>query len=496
MKRIACFILCLVLIVAVASGCALKKMTFKEADEAGIAFIKENGLKYIKIVADGKYGDDNIKVIIDGAYDRETENAVFSVSYENDEKIETYKDMIKISGNKLYVKITEIPSLSSLPGLGASLTVSKSPLYLNAGAPLDDDDPSDENGEENEASIGLDLSSILGLLGGDGTSLSGLEQSGTGLDLSSILGLLSGDGTGAGLEGLDQLLSGLNQLGSGTEQSSLDLSSVLELLSGSGTSLSGLDTGVSGLDLSSILELLGGLESGTGENQPVVGAIRANGNSAGSGLDILSGLDDIVGKYIEIELPENGMKALVDVFDSAYQSSYEKAEELEAEEAYPYVVKFGKEDARDLAVTLLDSLKENKEKVISELKSLITGLLGEKNTEALESYLGKTVDETLNGMFDDFFEKNKAEDIDFGADNDFEFVRKLAYENGSRYESTATFTAKRGEDQKETKLNLTVTVTAAEPDEGFAEKCTVEEDQIFSIKEFIEDLKNSIKSLF
>lgn len=470
MKRIACFILCLVLIVAVASGCALKKMTFKEADEAGIAFIKENGLKYIKIVADGKYGDDNIKVIIDGAYDRETENAVFSVSYENDEKIETYKDMIKISGNKLYVKITEIPSLSSLPGLGASLTVSKSPLYLNAGAPLDDDDPSDENGEENEASIGLDL--------------------------SSILGLLSGDGTGAGLEGLDQLLSGLNQLGSGTEQSSLDLSSVLELLGGSGTSLSGLDTGVSGLDLSSILELLGGLESGTGENQPVVGAIRANGNSAGSGLDILSGLDDIVGKYIEIELPENGMKALVDVFDSAYQSSYEKAEELEAEEAYPYVVKFGKEDARDLAVTLLDSLKENKEKVISELKSLITGLLGEKNTEALESYLGKTVDETLNGMFDDFFEKNKAEDIDFGADNDFEFVRKLAYENGSRYESTATFTAKRGEDQKETKLNLTVTVTAAEPDEGFAEKCTVEEDQIFSIKEFIEDLKNSIKSLF
>ena len=156
MKRIACFILCLVLVVAVVSGCALKKMTFKEADEAGTAFMKENGLKNIQIVFSGKIGDDVIRTVIEGSYDPAADNAVFSVSYENDDKIETYKDMIKITGGKLYVKIVELPSLSSLSNLDASLTVSETPV-LKVSAKMSAGAEQDENGEENRAESGLDL---------------------------------------------------------------------------------------------------------------------------------------------------------------------------------------------------------------------------------------------------------------------------------------------------------------------------------------------------
>ena len=93
------------------------------------------------------------------------------------------------------------------------------------------------------------LSSILGLLGGSGTTLSaGDSTSDSSSLLSSILSLLGGSGTTLSVDG--------------TEGSASQLSSILSLLGGSGTTLStGDSTSDSSSLLSSILGLLGG--SGT-----------------------------------------------------------------------------------------------------------------------------------------------------------------------------------------------------------------------------------------
>ena len=96
------------------------------------------------------------------------------------------------------------------------------------------------------------LSSILGLLGGSGTTISTDSSATTTTDttsaLSSILGLLGGSGTTISTD----------SSATTTTDTTSALSSILGLLGGTGTTLS-VDGG--GLDLSSILGLLGG--SGT-----------------------------------------------------------------------------------------------------------------------------------------------------------------------------------------------------------------------------------------
>ena len=119
---------------------------------------------------------------------------------------------------------------------------------------------------------GLDLSLILGLLGGSGLDLSvdggsdlssilNLLGGGTDAsDLSLILSLLGGAGLDLSVDGGSDLSSILSLLGGGTDAS--DLSSILSLLGGSGLDLS-VDGGSSDSDaLLSALGLLGG--SGTG----------------------------------------------------------------------------------------------------------------------------------------------------------------------------------------------------------------------------------------
>ena len=547
MKRIACFILCLVLVVAVVSGCALKKMTFKEADEAGTAFMKENGLKNIQIVFSGKIGDDVIRTVIEGSYDPAADNAVFSVSYENDDKIETYKDMIKITGGKLYVKIVELPSLSSLSNLGASLTVSETPV-LKVSAKMSAGAEQDENGEENRAESGLDLSSILALLGETTTDPVGSDLNSS-LDLSSILALLGETTTDPGESGLSNSLdlssiltllggSGMDQSGSDLN-SSTDLSSILGLLGGSGTSLSGLDvsslleslsglyTGAtelggdetnsdeleqilngfkqnasdpdqngSGLDLSSILALLGASDADTKENHPTVGAGRPSGSDTAGGLGVLSRLNDIVGKYVEIDLPETKPGTIGDIIDSILSDSYDKAETLEGEEDYPYIVKFNKNDARDLLISALDGIKEKKADVLAEIKSLISGAADKENIESIENVTGKTVDELLSNVFDSFFEENKPEDITLDDISDFEFVRRLAFEKGKRFESVNTLKATGKENTPDVDIRFSVKVTSAEADAAFSEKCAVPDDQVFDVNGFINDLKDSFSAIF
>ena len=167
--------------------------------------------------------------------------------------------------------------------------------------------------EGSTAGTGLDLSSILALLGGNGTSLSVSGSTATNAlgalgNLGNIGNLFSGlaalyngitnmdNTTGdaswedlAFLDDLEKILPNANNstssdltsiLGSlGGSGSGLDLASILALLggSGTGTAISGTTAG-SGLDLASILALLGG--SGTGT--------AISGTTAGSGLDLAS----------------------------------------------------------------------------------------------------------------------------------------------------------------------------------------------------------------
>ncbi|MBR4717998.1 MAG: hypothetical protein IKP09_08055, partial [Lentisphaeria bacterium] len=140
---------------------------------------------------------------------------------------------------------------------------------------------------------GLDLSSILGLLGGSGLNLSTDSSASalSGLDLSSILGLLGGSGLSLSTDSSASALSGL------------DLSSILGLLGGSGLSLStdSSASALSGLDLSSILGLLGG--SG-------LSLSTDSSASALSGLDLSSILGLLGGSGLSLSTDEN-------LFDSA-----------------------------------------------------------------------------------------------------------------------------------------------------------------------------------
>ena len=176
------------------------------------------------------------------------------------------------------------------------------------------------------ASSGLDLSSILNQLGsGTSVSVDGSTASATtsGIDLSSILALLSGSGTtlstdalsglGSTLSGLASLYSGITNLGSdgesatwddldfldnlnnilpnvsgGTTDTSSLLTSILGLLGGAGTSVSvdgsTASAPTSGLDLSSILGLLGGSDSSLSVDGLDLSSIL--GLLGGSGLDL------------------------------------------------------------------------------------------------------------------------------------------------------------------------------------------------------------------
>jgi hypothetical protein len=168
------------------------------------------------------------------------------------------------------------------------------------------------------------LSSILGLLGGSGTTISTDSSATTTTDttsaLSSILGLLGGSGTtistdssatttdtSSALSSILALLGGsgttisTDSSATTTTDTTSALSSILGLLGGSGTTLS-VDGG--GLDLSSILGLFGG--SGTTSNtssalSSILGLLGGSGttistdSSATTTTDTSSALSSILG---------------------------------------------------------------------------------------------------------------------------------------------------------------------------------------------------------
>ena len=123
------------------------------------------------------------------------------------------------------------------------------------------------------------LSSILGLLGGSGTTLSvGSGTTDTSSALSSILGLLGGSGTTISTDS-----------SATTTDTSSTLSSILALLGGSGTTISTDSSATTTTDTSSALSSILGLLGGTGTTLSVDGTTTNSNSALSSILGLLGG---------------------------------------------------------------------------------------------------------------------------------------------------------------------------------------------------------------
>ena len=371
MKKIICIVLCLCMIAASLCGCISKKLTFEEAAKAGKDFIKNDKLKDIKIVSEA---DDN-KVILEGKYDPANEKAVFSVSLDSKDTVYTLKEMIKLDGKELYIRIPDVTDTTDVFG-----DLMQKYLFNSV--------------EEENA----DLSAAEEYAGYDGTE----------------------DGELSELEMLDKMISG----GAG----------VLSLFNVPGT---------------------------------------------------------VSGKYVMFRLPENKFTTLSDILTEAEQSGYEKAEKLEPEENYPYVVKFTQKDAYDLLIAVLDGIKENKTQLSKEASGVIEEYLGEDLCDALKQISDRPIEELIGEGMDEFFNNFSPEDIAPEDAEKFEAVQKIAYETDKRFEYVFIYELKDGEEIHSAKI--TMTVTCAEEDESFAEKCKVSEKDTFDVVGYFENILNNLK---
>ena len=405
MKKIVCFVLCLIIIVS-SAGCALKKLTFKEVSEAGIAFAKENGLKNISISFDGSTKGQSVKTVLEGTYDTETKNAVFSVTVDKEDTTQTQKDCVRISDGYLYYKISEIDLSDVFGRLGEGLFSS---VY--------------EVEEDREPA---------------GVKINGKEYSPI---------VISGS--------LDEILKELERFSEkdGEETDGLDLNGLF-----------------GEIDSGGIKEIL---EKGLSEKSYTAET---------TGLSLLSWLTDITGKFIKIKLPETKFDTIINILDKAEQNAYEKAEKLDAEEKYPYVVKYTKEDAKELIISVLDGIKEGKDAIIAELKAFAIEIIGEDDLKRAENLSGKSFEALLSVAIDGFFENTKPEDIDLDAEENFECTQKVAYEKGQMYETVTEF---KSNAEGAPEIKLAVTVTAADPDPDFAERCRVDEEKIYDPTKFL-----------
>ena len=462
--KILCLLLCVVLLAGCFAGCMKKQLTFKEASEAGIAFVKSNGLKTVSVTADTGADGKVSKIKIEGSYDPETKNGVFSVSRENNDTVETLKDCIKICGGDAYFKISQL-DLSNIGGLlGSGLFTYDYEIF-------DGGDEQPYISEREEA-----LSGIEALLKQfemfTGTDLGDIDLSG--LDLSEL-----------GYNGFD-----LNKLDlSDVDPSAIDLSVYgIDGIDLSGISNEQITAFLSNLDLDAIMDMLAEKgffddyeEEVYEESQPVslLGSLSAFAN-------------ELSGKYIKLKLPQNKLDTLINVLEAAEQSAYEKAQKLDPEESYPYVVKYTKDDARDLVISVLDGIKEGKNSIISEVKAIVLEYVSAEELEKMEKYAGKSLETLLSESMDGFFENNKAEDIDLGTEETFTCVQKLAYETGVSYECVTEITANADNEKTASKANISVTVITADPDPEFAEKCRVEDEKIFDLSKFLDNVSTEI----
>ncbi len=384
MKRIICIVLCLLMIAASFAGCAEKKtMTFREAVEAGKEFIKNDTFKDVKYVTEA----DGTKVILEGKYDPKNEKAVFSVTVDTKDTTQTYKDMLKLDGKKLYIRI---PDMSGFGNVFSSI------LPVGRAAEYDKSD--------NE---------IEGLI----NSVEGLG------DWTEILGAY-----GVGDDDVE-------------------------------------DDGITGFYGFDITDTLSGL-----------------------GADLT---DQIAGKYIIINLPENKPQTLKEIVSGAEDDVYEKAEKLESEEDYPNVVRYTQQSAYDLMITVLDGIREKRTDIASEFAALIFEYLGEENCKTLEDLSGKSVEDYISEGISEFFKQVYPDDIAPEDAEKFDVIQKIAYDTDKKLEYVFLYDLKCGDESHS--VTTTLTVTALEEDAAFAEKCAVTEDEIFDLVGYAENILNNLK---
>ena len=211
------------------------------------------------------------------------------------------------------------------------------------------------------------------------------------------------------------------------------------------------------------------------------------------------GMKDIAGKYIAFRLPVNKPVKLEEIAADATEMMYEKAEKADAVDGYPYVVKLTLRDSQGLLISVLDGIKENKDAVISEIVAVITEYVGEETLEGFKELVGKSVSELMSEGLDKFFEETKPEDLTSEDEGDYDCIQKIAVEKGRRYERVTEISFK-NEDGEKTEIKTVYTVTAAEPDPGFADKCAVKDEEIYdavnAVKENIKAISSLKKMIF
>ncbi len=436
MKKMICAAVCAVMLIACFAGCAVKPLTFREANEAGKAFIKENGLKNITATVDTGADGNISETTVEGTYDPETKSGVFSVSVEKNDTVKTLKDCVRLYGGDIYLKIPEL-DLSDLGGFLSAVPFGegyRTDTEPGESAPFD---PFENGTGQDRIDMIKEFLSKLGVPDGE-------------------IGIY---GTDPGKTDPGELFSGI-----------IDYDDI-----------SGFICGIDPEAIEKMLEDGIPKESYTPD---IISKIHLS-----NPFSKLSG--ELSGKFIKLKLPGNKLPALTDILDSAEQTAYEKAEKLEPEENYPYVVKYTKEDARDLVIYVLDAVKAGKDEIIAEIKAAVTECTGEENLKKFEEYSGVSLDGVLSDAMDKFFSETKAEDIASG-ECGFYCVQKLAYADGRIYDCVTEFSPD-GEDKTGVSgAKFRLTVTAAEPDDGFAEKCGVEDGKVFDPAEFSEKIRSEI----
>ena len=199
-------------------------------------------------------------------------------------------------------------------------------------------------------------------------------------------------------------------------------------------------------------------------------------------------MESYAGKYLMITLPEKEqISAITGVFDSLQKLSNEKAEDIEAEAEYPYVANYSYKNFTDLMVGVLDNIKENKGDITGEIDALAKTYLGSENYDMIAEQSGKTAAESISEWLD-LLTKDAETGSEEEPDN-FKLTQKIAYEKNKSYENVTKMRVENGNDT--VILKITYTVSAAEKDPEFEDKCSVSKSKAIDFaEEFQEYFKN------
>ncbi len=246
-------------------------------------------------------------------------------------------------------------------------------------------------------------------------------------------------------------------------------------------------------EMTGLADIPGGAETSLdlGEDLSGLGSFGIAGGLGGMSA-YLGMADSLAGKYIEFKLRESGPSVLKDVMSDAEDQVYEKAEKLEPEEDYPNVVRYTQKDAYDLIIYVLDGIKAKKSELSSECAAKISEYLGEENYKAAEEIYGKSAEEIISEGIDEFFNSISPEDLAPDEAEQFELIQKIAYDKDKSLEYVFIYDIKNGEETHSVKTTLSV--SAAEADEAFAEKCAVSEDEKFDLPGYLKKLIDELKA--